>query len=165
MVTVDRIGISAEDGNRFSFEFPILTTEILQNVVGFRERDICRLSGQRAPLESQTGLTGIAAPLVAAFDDRRVERRRSKQRMRRLLLQPSIERLEACEHAAHSKNRVAAVERPAAVRSTAAGLDADPLKSFVRDRDIQTSRLRDQSAPGSSEPEPVSEVGNQIRPA
>src|ERR687896_1398656 len=69
--------------------------------------------------------------------------------MRRLLLQPSIERLEACEHAAHSKNRVAAVERPAAVRGTAAGLDADPLKSFVRDRDIQTGRLRNHGGIGS----------------
>ena len=49
-------------------------------------------------------------------------------------LQVAIESLEPLQHASHSQDRVAAVARPAAVRSAPARLDVDPREAFVPDR-------------------------------
>ena len=88
----------------------------------------------RPPFHLQQAPIRIAAQLPSAVDDRRVQRRRAHQRMRRPRLQLAIERLEAVQHAAHAQDRVAAVARTAAVRRAAARLDLEPGESLVRRR-------------------------------
>ncbi len=51
--------------------------------------------------------------------------------MRRARLQLTVERLEACEHAAHSQDRVPPFRRPAAVRRLPFHDDVDPGESLV----------------------------------
>jgi len=61
--------------------------------------------------------------------------------MRRATLQPAVERFETREHTAHSKDGIAALQRPAAMGGAAPRLHGDPLKAFVRDGDVEPGRL------------------------
>ena len=69
--------------------------------------------------------------------------------MRRSRLQATVERLETREHASHPQNGVASFARPAAMRGAPARLERDPLKAFVRDRDVETGRLGDDGRVGA----------------
>src|SRR6185503_4235927 len=68
---------------------------------------------------------------------------RPEQRMRWPLLKTTVEQLEAREHAPHPQNGITSIARPAAMRGATVRLERDPLKAFVRHRNLETCRLGD----------------------
>ena len=94
-----------------ALELRILAPQRVEDGSDLPRRVIARFTRQRAPFHLQQAPIRIAAQLPAAVDDRRVQRRRSHQRVRRPRLQLAIERLEPVQHPAHPHDRVAAVAR------------------------------------------------------
>jgi len=70
---IDLVGVAAEDHARLRLDLRILGAKAGQDLVRLVERGCGRLAWQRTPLELQRGVGGIAAQLVATFDDGRVE--------------------------------------------------------------------------------------------
>ena len=97
--------------------------------------------GSSPPLHLQRRAVGIAAQLVSALDDRRVQRAGADQRMRRPRLQRAIERSEPRQDAAEPQDRVLPVGRTAAVRRLPFDGDVDPRESLVADGDREVGRL------------------------
>ena len=130
-----------ERQTRLGGEFRILARERIEDRPDFPRRVIAGFPRQRSPFHLQPAAIGIAAQFPSAIDDRRVQRRRSHQRMRRPRLQLAIERLEPLQHTPHAHDRVAAVAGTAAVRGTAARLDLEPGESLVGHADLQIGRF------------------------
>jgi hypothetical protein len=97
--------------------------------------------GSGPPLELQPGAIGVAAQFTPAVNQRRVQRRRPQQRMRRAVLQMPVEHFQARQHPPHAQDRVAPFARAAAMRGAPARLDAHPLEPLVRHRHVETGGL------------------------
>src|SRR5262245_20367775 len=69
--------------------------------------------------------------------------------MRRPLLKTTVERLETREDASNAQDRIASVARAAAVRGAAARLERNPLKTFMRDGDIEAGGFGDDGGIGA----------------
>src|SRR5262245_10384628 len=69
--------------------------------------------------------------------------------MTRAVAQCSLQLLEAREDTAHTHDRVAAIARSAAMGRTSARLHCDPLKTLVRNGDIQARGLGDDCSVGT----------------
>src|SRR5687768_10937145 len=110
-------------------ELRVLRAELRENRRNLSTGAAARFARDRAPLDLQRASIRIAAQLAAAFDERRVERRRPKQRVTQAALQIPVERLELAEHSSHPKNRVAAISGAAAVSCPPFRLNFDPLES------------------------------------
>ena len=137
---------TAEHRRRRGAKRRVLARQRVENRLHFRE---CRrrwLVRQRPPLQLQNRAVRIAAELTAAAHERRVQRAGTDERMRRLRLQRTIERLEPRHHAAEPQNRVPPFRRPAAVRRAPLDGDLDPRETFVADRDREVGRFSDDAA-------------------
>src|SRR5438552_18452795 len=72
-----------------------------------------------------------------------MQRRSSMDGMRLARLKVMVESFKTRENAAHSHDRVTAIDRPATMSRNALGRDLDPLETFVTDGNRHICRFAD----------------------
>src|SRR5204862_7105370 len=88
-----------------------------------------RLAGERPALERQPAVRRVAPQLVAAFDERRVDRGAPEQRLR-ALAEAGVEVAERGEDRAGAHDRVDAEMRAGAVGGAAGDVDLGPDRAL-----------------------------------
>src|SRR6185503_16742786 len=111
----------------------ILAPQPLQDLFDLGSDDGAVFALHRSAFHLERALFRIAAQLLTAADERRVQRAGALKRDRRARAQLAVALLQGDEHAAHPRYGVTTVLRPAAVRGATVRDDFEPREPFVPD--------------------------------